>query len=334
MKRKGIENNNFGDIVSLINQSRLKAYQAVNRELIELYWKIGKYISKKTNEEGWGKSTVQNLADYINDKEPGIKGFSDKNLWRMKQFYEVYKDYPKLSALLREINWTNNVMILSKCETIEEKEFYLQLVVNEQYTKRELERQINSCCYERTLLGQKYHEKLSPLVREFPEKISKIFKEQYIFDFLNLSEDIQENDLQKSLVKNMKKFVLELGKDFIFVGENYRLQVGMKDFYIDLLFFHRNLNCLVAFELKTVDFMPEHLGQLNFYLEALDRDVRKKHENPSIGVLLCKGKDDDVVEYAMSRQLSPTLISEYEMALPDKKILREKLREICAGKIN
>lgn len=138
--------------------------------------------------------------------------------------------------------------------------------------------------------------------------------------------------MQRSLVKNMKKFVLELGKDFIFVGENYRLQVGMKDFYIDLLFFHRNLNCLVAFELKTVDFMPEHLGQLNFYLEALDRDVRKRHENPSIGVLLCKGKDNEVVEYAMSRQLSPTLISEYEMALPDKKILREKLRELCIGK--
>lgn len=138
--------------------------------------------------------------------------------------------------------------------------------------------------------------------------------------------------MQRSLVKNMKKFVLELGKDFIFVGENYRLQVGMKDFYIDLLFFHRNLNCLVAFKLKTVDFMPEHLGQLNFYLEALDRDVRKRHENPSIGVLLCKGKDNEVVEYAMSRQLSPTLISEYEMELPDKKILREKLREICIGK--
>lgn len=138
--------------------------------------------------------------------------------------------------------------------------------------------------------------------------------------------------MQRSLVKNMKKFVLELGKDFIFVGENYRLQVGMKDFYIDLLFFHRNLNCLVAFELKTVDFMSEHLGQLNFYLEALDRDVRKRHENPSIGVLLCKGKDNEVVEYAMSRQLSPTLISKYEMALPDKKILREKLRELCIGK--
>ena len=321
--------NNFSDIVSLINQSRLRAYQAVNRELIELYWKIGEYISNKTLEEGWGKSTVQNLAEYIQNAEPGIKGFSDKNLWRMKQFYEVYKDHPKLSTLLREISWSHNMMIMSKCDTIEEKEFYLQLVVNERYTKRELERQINACYYERTLLSHKHHEKLSPLVREIPKDVIKAFKDHYVFDFLNVDEEYSEDDLQKSLIKNMKNFILELGKDFIFVGENYRLQVGMKDFYIDLLFFHRSLNCLVAFELKTVDFMPEHLGQLNFYLEALDRDVKKPHENPSVGVLLCKGKDNEVVEYAISRQMSPTLISEYEMAMPDKKLLQEKLREIC-----
>lgn len=321
--------NNFSDIVSLINQSRLKAYQAVNRELIELYWKIGEYISNKTSEEGWGKSTVQNLSAYIQNAEPGIKGFSDKNLWRMKQFYEVYRDYPKLSALLREITWTNHVMILSKCRTVEEKEFYLQLIVNEHYTSRELERQIKSCYYERTLLGQQHHEKLSALLREFPKEVIKAFKDHYVFDFLKVNEEYSEDDLQKSLIKNLKNFILELGKDFIFIGENYRLQVGMKDFYIDLLFFHRSLNCLVAFELKTVDFMPEHLGQLNFYLEALDRNVKKPHENPSVGVLLCKGKDNEVVEYAISRQMSPTLISEYEMAMPDKKLLQEKLREIC-----
>lgn len=220
-------------------------------------------------------------------------------------------------------------MILSKCDTVEEKEFYLQLIVNERYTKRELERQINACYYERTLLSQKHHEILSPMAREFPKEVIKVFKDHYVFDFLNVNEEFSEDDLQKSLIKNMKSFVLELGKDFIFVGENYRLQVGMKDFYIDLLFFHRSLNCLVAFELKTVDFMPEHLGQLNFYLEALDRDVKKPHENPSVGVLLCKGKDNEVVEYAISRQMSPTLISEYEMAMPDKKLLQEKLREIC-----
>lgn len=321
--------NNFSDIVSLINRSRLRAYQAVNRELIELYWKIGEYISNKTLEEGWGKSTVQNLARYIQKAEPGIKGFSDKNLWRMKQFYEVYKNYPKLSTLLREISWSHNMIIMSKCETIEEKEFYLQLVVNEHYTFRELERQINTCYYERTLLSQQHHEKLSTVLREFPQEVMKAFKDHYVFDFLNVDEEYSEDDLQKSLIKNMKNFILELGKDFIFVGENYRLQVGMKDFYIDLLFFHRSLNCLVAFELKTVDFMPEHLGQLNFYLEALDRDLKKPHENPSVGVLLCKGKDNEVVEYAISRQMSPTLISEYEMAMPDKKLLQEKLREIC-----
>ena len=145
---------------------------------------------------------------------------------------------------------------------------------------------------------------------------------KYVLEFLNLPEQHTETDLQKGLVAQMKSFLLELGKDFLFMGQEYRLQVGNKDFFIDLLFYHRSLQCLVAFELKTTDFMPEHLGQLNFYLEALDRDVKNQNENPSIGILLCKDKDTEVVEYALSRQLSPTLISQYERLLPNKKLLQ------------
>ena len=170
--------------------------------------------------------------------------------------------------------------------------------------------------------------KLSPAVIESNKDISNTFKDSYVFEFLNLPDPHSESDLQRGLVRQMKNFILELGKDFLFIGEQYKLQVGNSDFYIDLLFYHRGLQCLVAFELKADKFKPDHLGQLNFYLEALDRDVKKPNENPSIGVLLCKDKDSEVVEYALSRSLSPTMVSEYKTQLPDKKILQQKLHEL------
>ena len=294
-----------------------------------MYWNIGEYISKKVELSEWGQSVVKELSEFIQTNEPEIKGFSDKNIWRMKQFYETYKDLPKLSSVLREISWTNNLTILGRAKSDEEREFYLKLTIQEKYSTRELERQINSSVFERVMLG---NAKLSAGQREFKADLTKAFKDNYVFEFLNLPEPYNEPDLQKGLVKQMKKFILELGKDFIFIDEEYRVQVGKRDFYIDLLFYHRDLQCLVAFELKAVEFQPEHLGQLNFYLEALDRDVKKKNENPSIGILLCKGRDSEVVEYALSRNLSPTMVSEYQTQLPDKKLLQQKLQEIFDGK--
>jgi predicted nuclease of restriction endonuclease-like (RecB) superfamily len=317
--------NRFTDIIQLIKQSRTNAIRAVNAELINLYWNIGAYISKKIQQSEWGDSVVTELANFIQTQEPEIKGFSDKNIWRMKQFYETYKDFPKLSPLVREISWTNNLLIFSRCKTIEEIEFYLRYVKQENYSKRELERQISASLFERTMIG---NSKLSPAVRESNKDISNTFKDSYVFEFLNLSEPYSESDLQGGLVKQMKNFILELGKDYLFIGEEYKLQVGNGDFYVDLLFYHRGLQCLVAFELKADKFKPDHLGQLNFYLEALDRDVRKPNENPSIGVLLCKDKDTEVVEYALSRSLSPTMVLEYKTQLPDKKLLQQKLHEI------
>ena len=176
--------------------------------------------------------------------------------------------------------------------------------------------------------------KLSTALREVNSNISNTFKDSYIFDFLNLPEQHSENELQRGLVNQMKNFILELGRDFLFIGEEYKLQVGNSDFYIDLLFYHRGLQCLVAFELKADRFKPDHLGQLNFYLEALDRDVKRHNENPSIGVLLCKDKDSEVVEYALSRSLSPTMVSEYKTQLPDKKLLQQKLHELFDKEIN
>lgn len=317
--------NRFTDIIQLIKQSRTNAIRAVNAELINLYWNIGEYISKKIEQSEWGDSVVTELAKFIQTYEPEIKGFSDKNLWRMKQFYETYKDFPKLSTLLREISWSHNLAIFSRCKTAEEREFYLKLSKQESYSFRELERQISASLFERTMIG---NSKLSTTLRESNHDLSNTFKDSYVFEFLNLPEPHSESELQLGLVRQMKNFILELGKDFLFIGEEYKLQVGNSDFYIDLLFYHRGLQCLVAFELKADKFKPDHLGQLNFYLEALDRDVKKPNENPSIGVLLCKDKDSEVVEYALSRSLSPTMVSEYKTQLPDKKLLQQKLHEL------
>lgn len=315
----------FTDIIQIIKQSRTNAIRTVNAELINLYWNIGEHIHKKIEKSEWGDSVVTELAKYIQQNEPEIKGFSDKNLWRMKQFYETYKDFPKLSTVLREISWSHNLAIFSRCKTVEEKEFYLKLAKQENYSFRELDRQISASLFERTMIG---NSKLSTALRETNHDLTNTFKDSYVFEFLNLPEPHSESVLQRGLVRQMKNFILELGKDFLFISEEYKLQVGNSDFYIDLLFYHRGLQCLVAFELKGDKFKPDHLGQLNFYLEALDRDVRKPNENPSIGVLLCKDKDSEVVEYALSRSLSPTMVSEYKTQLPDKKILQQKLHEL------
>lgn len=315
----------FTDIIQLIKQSRSKAILAVNTEMINLYWNIGQYIHNRIETAQWGKSVVKELADFLQKSEPDLKGFSDANLWRMRQFYEIYKDTPKLAPLVREINWSNNLIIFSRCKTVEEREFYLSFSKRENYSKRELERQISSSLFERTMIG---NSKLAPLVREIHTDVNNTFKDSYIFDFLNLSDPYSESELQQGLIKQMKNFILELGKDFIFIDQEYKLLVGNSDFYIDLLFYHRGLQCLVAFELKADKFKPEHLGQLNFYLEALDRDVKKSNENPSIGILLCTDKDTKVVEYALNRSLSSTMVAEYKIQLPDKQLLQQKMQEL------
>ena len=320
-----IVNEDFLVVLNHIKEARNKVYTHVNTILIELYWNIGHTLSQKVKQANWGKSVVSELAKFIEKNDPEAKGFSDKNLWRMKQFYETYQDNEKLVTLWRELPWTQNMVILSRCKSEEEREFYLRLTVKEKYSSRELERQINSSLFERTVIG---NEKLSAVLREMHPTIENTFKDSYVLEFLGLPMEHSESTLQKALIQNMKRFILELGRDFIFMGEEYRLQVGNSDFFIDLLFFHRGLSALVAFELKIEKFKPEHLGQINFYLEALDRDVKKTHENPSIGVLLCSDKDDEVVEYAMSRHLSPTLVSHYTTLLPDKKLLQKKLHEI------
>ena len=317
----------FRELLIQIQQTRQKVFTQANTSLMELYWHIGHTISEKVQREAWGKGVVSELARYIAQHAPEVKGFSDKNLWRMKQFYETYKGDEQLSALARVLPWTHNTTIFSRCKSPEERRFYLALCQKEKYSSRELERQIDAASFERASLSPP---NLSAALRVIQPAVDETFKDHYVLEFLGLPDPHSENDLKCALVRHMKAFVLELGKDFLFVSEEYRLQVGNQDFYIDLLFYHRNLSALVAFELKIGQFKPEHMGQLNFYLEALDRDVKKPHENPSIGVLLCRDKDDEVVEYALSRNLSPALVAQYQLQLPDKKLLRSKLHELLA----
>jgi predicted nuclease of restriction endonuclease-like (RecB) superfamily len=319
-------NEQFAEVVSMIQHTRNEVVRLANTSLIDLYWRVGKYISDKISVSEWGDGVVRQLAEYIERNSPETKGFSDKNLWRMKQFYETYNGADeKLSPLVRQISWTNNLIIMSRTKTEEERAFYIEECIKERWSKRELDRQIDSALYERNKIGTP---KLSPVLREIAPQAEQIFRDQYIMEFIGGKEYEHENSMKAALVKQMKRFILELGKDFLFIDEEYRLQVGNSDFRIDLLFYHRELQCLVAFELKMEKFKPEHLGQLNFYLEALDRDVRKPKENPSIGILLCKDKDDMVVEYALSRSLSPTMVAEYQLCLPDRALLQQKLQDM------
>lgn len=289
--------------------------------------------------------------DHLLRQDPALKGFNKRGLYRMKQFYESYHDFSELSAssytiiskfiskqkqtnvqpyqfvssLLTQITWTNHLVIMSGCKTIDERMFYIILSKREKYSSRELQRQIDSSLYERTMLSSNSSKILS---KKVPQDVDGVFRDTYVLEFLGISDEHSEKTLSNALIAKLKDFIMELGRDFLFMGQEYRLQVSTHDYFVDLLFYNRSLNCMVAIELKTVEFHPSHLGQINFYLEALDRDIRKPHENPSIGILLCKGKNDTVVEYALSLSLSPTLIADYQTKLPDKKLLQAKWEEI------
>ena len=316
--------NDFGAIISIIENAKGRALKAVNAELINMYWEVGEYLSKLCAESSFGDKVIDEVAAYISKTNPSIKGFNRRGLYRMRQFYETYKDDEFVTPLVTQISWTNHLLIMSKSKTKEERDFYIALAASEHYSKRELERQLDSSYYERyTLSAGKQPPEL------VPQKVRNTILDTYVLEFLDLPEQYSERNFRKAIIENLKNFILEFGKDFTFIGEEYRVQVGGQDFFIDLLFYNRALSCLVPIELKIGKFKPEHIGQINFYLEALDRDVKKPNENPSVGLILCASKDDAVVEYALSRSMSPTLVSDYTLCLPDKQILKDKLQELA-----
>lgn len=310
-------------LIHIIEESRQNALKKVNEELIKMYWKVGEFLSKETEHASYGDAYIDEISREIQETFPGIKGFNRRGLYRMKKFYETYKDNEIVTPLVSQISWTNHLLIMSGCKTDEEREFYIRLCIKENYSKRQLERQLDSGYYERYMLSKE---------TLLPESVKKLgenpFLDSYVMEFLDLPNEFHENDLRKALIRNMKDFILELGKDFTFIDEEYKVQVGGDDFRIDLLFYHRGLQCLVAIELKIGKFKPEYISKLDFYLEALDRQVKKENENPSVGLLLCAAKNDEVVEYAMSRTMSPMLVSQYQLQLPDKAVLEKKLQQL------
>ena len=310
-------------LIHIIEESRQNALKKVNEELIKMYWKVGEFLSKETEHASYGDAYIDEISREIQETFPGIKGFNRRGLYRMKKFYETYKDNEIVTPLVTQISWTNHLLIMSGCKTDEEREFYIRLCIKENYSKRQLERQLDSGYYERYMLSKE---------TLLPESVKKLgenpFLDSYVMEFLDLPNEFHENDLRKALIRNMKDFILELGKDFTFIDEEYKVQVGGDDFRIDLLFYHRGLQCLVAIELKIGKFKPEYISKLDFYLEALDRQAKKENENPSVGLLLCAAKNDEVVEYAMSRTMSPMLVSQYQLQLPDKTVLEKKLQQL------
>lgn len=310
-------------LIHIIEESRQNALKKVNEELIKMYWKVGEFLSKETEHASYGDAYIDEISREIQETFPGIKGFNRRGLYRMKKFYETYKDNEIVTPLVTQISWTNHLLIMSGCKTDKEREFYIRLCIKENYSKRQLERQLDSGYYERYMLSKE---------TLLPESVKKLgenpFLDSYVMEFLDLPNEFHENDLRKALIRNMKDFILELGKDFTFIDEEYKVQVGGDDFRIDLLFYHRGLQCLVAIELKIGKFKPEYISKLDFYLEALDRQVKKENENPSVGLLLCAAKNDEVVEYAMSRTMSPMLVSQYQLQLPDKAVLEKKLQQL------
>jgi predicted nuclease of restriction endonuclease-like (RecB) superfamily len=310
-----------GEIIS----ARQKVYQTVNKQLLELYLNIGKSIYEKVELSKWGEGIIEKLSVDLRKSFPDMKGFSKENLWRMKRMYETYKDYPKLSTLSTELSWSHNVLILTKTDSIEEKEFYLKTCINEKWSYRELDRQVETALFERYIHSRKT-DKLVPKTKD--KNILTHFKDEYVLDFLGLRDEYSEKDLRKAILQNLRQFILEIGKYFTFIGEEYTISVGDENYKVDLLFYHRFLKCLVAVELKIGKFKPEYVGKMQFYLSALDEKNKLKHENPSVGLILCKSKNEEVVRIALNRALSPVKVATFKTQIIDRKLLKQKLHSL------
>lgn len=313
-------------VLSIIKSHRDNAYRKANEEQIMAYFELGKFLSNKIKEAKWGSKTIERLAEEINIAFPETKSVSKRSFYRMIQFYETYAGNEIVSPLVSQISWTNNIVIFSHQSSIEEKVFYIRLCIKNNYSKRELERQIGSHYYERYMLSGDTKESDVPIVGEDDCPNSRIL-DTYCLEFLDLPKNYSEKDLKESIIENLKDFILEIGKDFTFVAKEFRVSVGDQDNYIDLLFYNRRYQCLVAFELKVTKFIPEYVSKMNFYLEALDREYKMPNENPSIGIILCSGVNKTIVEYATARTVSPAYIATYSTELIDEELLKRKLDE-------
>jgi predicted nuclease of restriction endonuclease-like (RecB) superfamily len=298
------------EIKERIRTAQYEALRAVNKELIALYWDIGKMIVERQKGKSWGKSVVERLAKDLQQEFPGISGFSPSNLWRMKDFYSAYADNEKLAPMAREIGWTQNYLILEKCKDDLKREFYIRMTRKFGWTKVVLIHHIENKTYEKTLLNQtNFDQTLSPELRQ---QAKLAVKDEYTFDFLELGDEFSERQLESALMSKMVLFLREMGGIFAFVGSQVKLEVGNKEFFLDFLLFHRRLRCPVVLELKAGEFIPEYIGKLQFYLAVVNDTIRLPDENPAIGIILCKSKDKTIVEYSLRQSTSPIGVAEYK----------------------
>ena len=313
-------------LVAVKERVRAAQYQAlkvVNKELVGLYWDIGRMIVGRQADDSWGKAVVQQLAGDLQREFPGIGGFSASNLWRMKAFFETYAGSEKLAPLVREISWSHNLIVLERCSDPLEREFYLRMTRKFGWSKNVLIHQIENQSYEKTLLGQTNFDRT--LTPELRAQAKLAVKDEYAFDFLELGAEHSERELERALIARIEDFLRAMGGRFAFVGSQFRLEVEGKEYFIDLLLFHRRLRCLVAVELKIGEFQPEFVGKMQFYLAALDRQVREKDENPSIGIILCKEKNRTIVEYALQDGRKPIGVATYQIVKRLPKELKGQL---------
>ncbi|MGI9074273.1 MAG: PDDEXK nuclease domain-containing protein [Bryobacteraceae bacterium] len=308
----------LGEIKERIRAAQYAALRAVNRELIELYWDIGRLIVERQSGQTWGRNVVQNLAKDLQLEFPGVAGFSAPNLYKMRQFYDAYRGNEILSPLVIEISWTKNLVILERCREDSEREFYLRRTQQFGWTKNVLIHQIENRSYEKTRLNQTSFDTALP--EHVREQAKLAVKDEYTFDFLELADEHSERQLEQAILAKVEPFLLEMGGMFSFIGSQYRLEVGDKEYFIDLLLFHRRLRSLVAVELKIGEFQPEHIGKMQFYLAVLDDTARMEGENPAIGILICKSKNRTIVEYALKESSKPIGVATYRIlsSVPDE----------------
>jgi predicted nuclease of restriction endonuclease-like (RecB) superfamily len=316
--------NFLNEIKSRIVTARIQAIRSVSKELILLYWDIGKSIVERQNKFGWGKGVVEQLSSDLNREYHNYEGFSHDNLWRMRMFYLAYKDDQKLAQLVPELPWGHNILIMQKVKNAKEKEYYITASIKFGWSRNVLLNQIKAGAYALSL-RQKTHNFPKVLPAYLAEQADEAIKSVYNLDFLGITKEVLERELERRLVDKIKRFMLELGKGFSFIGNQYRLTLGNNEYFVDLLFFNRILKCLVAIELKTGKFEPEYAGKMDFYLHLLDEQVKLKDENSPIGIILCADKDNIVVEYALRSVKKPVGVAEYYLTKKLPKELKGKL---------
>jgi predicted nuclease of restriction endonuclease-like (RecB) superfamily len=313
----------FAETKERIRKAQHAALRAVNKQLVGLYWDIGRIIVERQAAEGWGRSVVEILAGDLQREFPGVGGFSVQNLWYMRQFYQEYHESPKLQPLVGEISWSHNLIIMSRCKDPLEREFYLRMTRKFGWSKNVLIHQIENQSYEKSLLGQTNFDKA--LTPELRAQAKLAVRDEYTFDFLELNEKHSERELERALIGRIEDFLRAMGGMFAFVGSQFRMEAEGKEYFLDLLLFHRRLKCLVAIELKIGEFEPEFVGKMQFYLTALDKQVREEGENPAIGIILCKEKNRTIVEYALMPAGKPIGVATYRIVKRLPKALKGQL---------